>query len=93
MTALKILVFDEDPSPALTHPFPALFIPLPANILSYKRAPSIPNNILRNPPFCSLISFPIVSTPFNNKPETSRDLSILIMSFISSFDIISFLLC
>ena len=38
----------EDPSDTL----PALFIPLLA-----KLAPSIPNNILRNPPFCSFASF------------------------------------
>ena len=48
------------------------------------------HNILRNPPLCSLASFWIVLlTPFKNKPESSRDLTILIMSFISSFDIIS----
>ena len=31
-------------------------------------------------------------TPSNNKPESSRDLTILTMSFISSFDIISVVL-
>ena len=31
-------------------------------------------------------------TPFNNKPEASRDLTISIMSFISSFGIISVVL-
>ena len=29
------------------------------------------------------------SNPFNNKPESSRDFTILIISLISSFDIIS----
>ena len=44
------------------------------------------NNILINPPFCSLTSFWIVSlTLFNNKPESSRDVTIFIMSSISSF--------
>ena len=50
----------------------------------------MPNNILRNPPFCFFTSFWTVSvTPFNNKPESSRDFTILIMSSISLFDIIS----
>ena len=50
----------------------------------------MPNNILRNPPFCSFTSFWTVSvTPFNNKPESSRDFTILMMSLISSFDIIN----
>ena len=41
-------------------------------------------------PFCSFASFWTVSvTPFNNKPESSRDFTILIMSSISLFDIIS----
>ena len=46
--------------------------------------------MLRNPPVSSLASFWIVSlTPFNNNPKSSRYLTLLIMSFISSFDIIS----
>ena len=46
--------------------------------------------IKRNPTFCSLASFWIISlTPFNNEPESSKDLTILIMPSISSFDIIS----
>ena len=50
----------------------------------------MPNNILISPCLCSLASFWIVSlTPFNNKPESSTDLTILTMSYISSFDIIS----
>ena len=59
-----------------------------------KFAPNVPNSLLRNPPFCSLASFRTVSqTPFNNKPESFRDFTILIMSSISSFDIISVVLC
>ena len=55
-----------------------------------KPAPNVPNNALRNPPFCSFTSFWTVSvTPFNNKPESSRDFTILMMSLISSFDIIN----
>ena len=70
--------------------FPALFIPLPAKIFPNKLALNVPNNILRNPRFCSEASFLIVSvTPFNNRPESSRGLTILIMPSISSFDIIS----
>ena len=71
-------------------PSPALFIHLPAKVFPSKLAPSVPNDILRNPPFYSLASFWIVLiTPFNNKPDSSRNLAILIMSFISSFDMIS----
>ena len=41
----------------------------------------MPSNILRNHPVCSLTLFWIVSlTPFNNKPESSRDLAILMTS-------------
>ena len=50
----------------------------------------MPNNILRNPAFCSFSSFWTVSiTPFNNKPESSRDFTILIISSVSLFYIIS----
>ena len=70
-------------------PYPVLFIPLPSNIFSNKFAPNIPNKIPRNPHFYPFALFCIVSlTPFNDKPESSRDLTIFIMSFISSFDII-----
>ena len=80
----------EDSQPVLISPSPALFISLPANKLHNKLALNVPNNMLRNPLFCCLASFKIVSlTPFNNKPESSRDLTIFIYNvFISSFDII-----
>ena len=69
---------------------PALFIPVPANIFPTKLAPNVPYNILRNPPFCSFALFSFFSlTPYKNKSESSRDLTILIMSSISSFDIIN----
>ena len=75
-------------------PSPALFIPLRAKILPNKHAPNVPNNLLRNPNFCSLASFWTVSvTPFNNKPESSRDFTILIISSISSVDIINVVSC
>ena len=64
--------------------------PLPVKIFPNRLTPSVPNNILRNRPLCSSASFWIVSlTPSGNKQESSRDLTILIMSLISSFDIIS----
>ena len=46
--------------------------------------------MLRNPPFCSFTSFWTVSVNlFNSKPESSRYFTILIISSISLFDIIS----
>ena len=45
--------------------------------------------MLKNPPFCSVVSFVIVFvTPFNEMLESLRAWSIFIMSFISSFEII-----
>ena len=77
------LIFFLIPSPARVTPFP------PVNKFPNNEAPKVPNNILRNLPLCSLASCWIVSlTPFNNKPEFSRDLTIFIISFISSFEII-----
>ena len=43
--------------PLLLGPYPALIIPLPVSIFPNKLAPNVPNNILRNPPFCSFASF------------------------------------
>ena len=46
----------------------------------------MPNNIPGNRLFCSFYSFLIVwLTPFIDKPDSSRDLTIFVMSFISSF--------
>ena len=71
-------------------PFPALYIRLPVKRFPNKLAANVPNNILRNAVFCSFTSFYTVSvTPFNDKPESSRDFTILMMPSISSFDIIS----
>ena len=59
-----------------------LYIPLPAKIFLGKLAPSVTNNLLRNPSLCSLASFRNVSlTPSGNKLESSRYLTISIMSF------------
>ena len=41
-----------DPYPAITVPSPSLITPLSANIFPNRLAPNVPNNILRNPPFC-----------------------------------------
>ena len=65
---IAILVFFLIPSPALIIPSPALIIPLPpVNKFPNKLAPNVPNNMLKNPPFCSFTSFSIVlPTPLNN---------------------------
>ena len=71
-------------------PSPALIVPLPVNRFPYKLTSKVPNNSLGNPHFCSLASFLIVSlTPFNNKPDSSNDLNIFIILFISLFKIIN----
>ena len=57
------------PSPARVTPFP------PVNKLPNNEAPKVPNNILRNPPLCSLASCWIVSlTPFNITPEFTQEI-------------------
>ena len=61
--ALTILFPFLFPEPALTIPFPFLFpepaltIPYPVNKFPNKLAPEVPKNILKNPPFCSFVSF------------------------------------
>ena len=67
------------PEPALTISFPFLFpepaltIPFAANKFPNKLAPKASNNILKNLPFCSFVSFLIVLvTPFSKKLESSR---------------------
>ena len=65
--------------PALTIPFPFLFseptltIPFPANKFPNKVAPKVPNNVLKNPSFCSFVSFLIVLvTPYSKMLEFLR---------------------
>ena len=71
-------------------PSPALIASLPVNRFPYKVAPKVSNNIPRNPPFCCFASFHIVSLmPFINKPDSSSDLTIFMISFISSIEIIN----
>ena len=65
-------------------------MPLPVNRFPYKLAPNVPNNIPRNAPFCYFASFLVVSlTRFINKPDSSSDLTVFIISFNSSFEIIT----
>ena len=69
---------------------PVLNVLFPVKRFPNKLAPKVPNNIPRNPPFCYFASLLIVSlTSFNNNPDSSRDLTIFILSFISSFEIIT----
>ena len=67
--------------------------PLPVSRFPNKLAPNVPNDIPRNPPFCSLTSFLIASlTPFINKPDSSSYLTICVISFIPLFEIINVVL-
>ena len=66
----------------------AFITPLPVNALS--KAANVPNNIERNPRFCSFASSLIVSLiHFIYNPDFSSNLTIFIMSSISSFEIIN----
>ena len=92
---LKDEKFHCFPVPALTilfpflFPEPALTIPFPDNEFLNRLAPRVSNHILKNPPFCSFISFSIVLvTLFNKVLESSRACTIFIISFISSLGII-----
>ena len=68
-------------------------MPLPANRFPNKLAFKMPNNILKNPPFCYFASFLIVSLmSFINNPYFSRDLIIFMIPFISSLEIINVVL-
>ena len=82
------------PSPALNVPSPALIVPLPVNKFPNKLAPKMSNKIPRNPPLCFYTSFLIASlTRFINKPDPSSELTIFIISFISSFKVASAVTC
>ena len=61
-------------------PSPVLIVPLPINRFPNKLALKGPNNILRNS---------VLLTPFINKPDSSKDLTIFIISFRSSFNVIN----
>ena len=61
---------------------------MPVYIFLNKIAPKIPNNIPKNPPFCSFVSFFIILViPFHKILESSRALVIFKISFISSLEI------
>ena len=73
---------------------PSLIVPVPVNRFHNKLSRKEPNNILRNPLFCTFASFLIFSlTPFINKSDSSSDLIIFYhyhsSSFISSLKIIN----
>ena len=65
-------------------------MPLPVNRFPNKLAPKVSYNIPRNRPSCSVASLLIVLiTLFTNKPDSSSDLTIFIMSLISSLEFIN----
>ena len=67
-----------------------MIVPLSVNRFPSKLVPNVPNNIFRNPPVCSFAYIWTVSlTLFINKTDSSRDLTNLIISFISSSKIIN----
>ena len=79
--------------PALIVPSQVLILPLPVNKFPYKPALKVPNNIPRNPPVCFFASFLTVSlTPFINKPDSSRDLTVFMILFRFLFEIINVIL-
>ena len=64
--------------------------PLPRNRFPNKLAPKVPFSIPRNFPFYSFVSFSLDSlTSFIHKPDSTRDLIIFMILFISSFEIIT----
>ena len=80
--ALEILV-------CFNFALPALIYSLPADNLLTKLAHDVPNNILRNPSFCSFtLIWIVLLIPCINKPDSSKDLTIF-MIFTSSLDIIN----
>ena len=71
-------------------PLSALIVSLPVNRSPMKVAPKVPNKVSGSLSFYSFASLLIVSlTSFTNKPDSSRDLTISIISFISSSEIIN----
>ena len=64
-------------------------MPLPVIRFLNELGPKLLNKIPRNPLFCSFASFLIVSlTLFINKPESSRDVTTFMISYIYSVEII-----
>ena len=82
--ALKTLVFQTVLSLVLIVPY------FPCNRFPNKLGPKVPDNIARNPPFCSFTSFLVVLlTSFVSKADSSRDLIIFMILFIFSLEISS----
>ena len=80
------LVVITSPS-VLIVPSPAPITPLPVNKFLNKLAPDVFNYVPTNQLLCSFALFLIVSlTPFINKPDSLRDLTIFMISFKSSFE-------
>ena len=76
--------------PAPITSLPLLINPYSVNLLPNKPAATVPNHILRNPPFCYFASFLIVSLMSSiSKPDLSRDLTIFIVSSIVLLQIIN----
>ena len=74
------------------HPFPVLLTPLPLipftteeNIGCTNEAANGANKAPRNQPSFFILCFTVSVTPPINKPKSSSDFMILIISFISSF--------
>ena len=66
-----------------------LYTPLSVNAFPNKLAANVPNNIERYPHFCSFISFLIASLILCiSNSDSASDLTIFMMSSISSFEII-----
>ena len=62
----------------------------PCNRFPNKLGPKVPDNIVRNPPFCSFTSFLVVlPASFVRKADSSRDLIIFMILFIFSLEISS----
>ena len=68
--------------------FTSFIVFLLVNRFPNKLAPNVPNNIVRNPHFCSFASL----TSFINKPDYLRNVTISIISFISAVEIINVVL-
>ena len=67
----------------------ALITPLPVNALPDILEVNVPNSIEKNLSFCYFVPFLIVSLISFTSPDSSSDLTILIIFSISSFEIIT----
>ena len=63
--------------------FRAGILASPDDIYLNSLAASLPSKTSRNPSFYSLVLFLIALWAHNNKPDSSRDLAVFIMSFIA----------